>query len=69
MIEMNVPDMTCNHCVDTIRQVVKGVDEGARCEIDLAAKRVVVDSALPPSDFVEALEGAGYSPSLSRAVG
>ena len=69
MIELSVPEMTCNHCVDTIRKAVRGVDEGARCEVDLAAKRVTVDSALPPSDFVEALEEAGYASSLLRAVG
>jgi len=69
MIEMNVPDMTCDHCVATIRSAVAGVDEGARCQVDLGSKRVVVDSALPPSDFVEALEEAGYTPELLRALG
>ena len=69
MIELNVPDMTCSHCVETIRRAVTGVDQAARCEIDLAGKRVVVESALPPSDFVEALEDAGYAASLLRAVG
>jgi copper chaperone len=69
MIEMNVPDMTCNHCVATIRGAVAGVDQGARCEVDLDRKRVVVDSPLPPSDFVEALEEVGYTPELLRALG
>jgi copper chaperone len=69
MIELNVPEMTCNHCVATITKAVHGVDEGARCEVDLGSKHVRVDSALPPSDFIEALEEAGYSSSLLRAVG
>ena len=69
MIELDVPDMTCNHCVATITRAVQGVDEGARCEVDLQTKRVHVDSALPPSDFVEALEEVGYTSSLLRAVG
>jgi len=69
MIEMNVPDMTCNHCVATIRKAVAGVDDGARCEVDLEGKRVRVDSPLPPSDFVEALEEVGYTPELLRALG
>jgi copper chaperone len=68
MIEMNVPDMTCNHCVSAITRAVGEVDAGARCEIDLAAKRVRVDSLLPPSDFVEALEEIGYTPSLLGAI-
>ena len=69
MIELNVPDMHCGHCVATITKAVQGVDEGARCEVDLAAKNVFIDSALPPSDFVEALEEAGFAASLTRAVG
>lgn len=69
MIEIDVPDMTCSHCVATIRKAVGGVDAGASCDVDLNTKRVKVMSAMPPSDFVEALEGVGYSPILVRAVG
>ena len=67
MIELNVPDMTCSHCATTIRNAVSRVDQGAACEIDLDAKRVTVSSAVPPSDFVEALEAVGYSSTLLRA--
>ena len=69
MIELDVPDMSCDHCVKSIRSAVAGVDQGATCDVDLGAKRVRVASALPPSDFVEALEEVGYSPSLISAVG
>jgi copper chaperone len=69
MIQLHVPEMTCSHCAATITKAVKGVDEAALCEVDLEAKRVHVDSALPPSDFVEALEEVGYVSSLVRAVG
>jgi copper chaperone len=69
MIELNVPDMTCDHCAKTIRNAVGRVDPAAACDIDLGAKRVKVESALPPSDFVEALEDVGYSAVVSRAVG
>lgn len=69
MIEMNVPDMTCGHCEATIRKAVGELDPAARCDVDLGAKRVRVHSALPPSDFVEALEEVGYSPLLVGAVG
>jgi copper chaperone CopZ len=69
MIEMNVPDMTCAKCAENIRRAVGQVDSGASCEVDLDAKRVRVQSALPPSDFVEALEEVGYSPNLLSAIG
>jgi copper chaperone len=67
MIELDVPDMTCNHCAATIRKAVAGVDPAAACEIDVAGKRVSVTSAIAPSDFVEALEEAGYPSTLLRA--
>jgi copper chaperone len=69
VITMNVPDMSCAHCVQTIRNAVSGIDASARCDVDLDARRVVIDSPLPPSDFVEALEEAGYTPELLRALG
>ena len=69
MIEISVPDMTCGHCIATIRKAVSGIDKGATRDVDLDARRVTVGSVLPPSDFVEALEEVGYSPTLVRAVG
>ena len=69
MIEMNVPDMTCGHCVATIRKAVSGIDPGASCDVSLDDKRVTVGSVLPPSDFIAALEEAGSTPTLVRAVG
>ncbi|MGZ5032615.1 MAG: heavy-metal-associated domain-containing protein [Usitatibacter sp.] len=66
MIELNVPDMTCNHCASTITRAVKEVDGAVRCEIDLAAKRVRIDSAKPASEFVAAVAEAGYTPTLVR---
>ena len=69
MIEMDVPDMTCGHCVAAIRKAVSGIDPGATCDVSLEARRVTVASMLPPSDFVAALEEAGYSPTLVRALG
>lgn len=69
MIELSVPGMSCGHCEATIRKAIGGVDHAASCEVDLQGKRVTVMSALPPSDFVEALEEAGYASTLVRAIG
>jgi MerR family transcriptional regulator, copper efflux regulator len=43
MFELDVPDMTCNHCAATIARAVKDIDGAVRCEIDVAAKRVRID--------------------------
>lgn len=66
MIELNVPSITCEECAATIKRAVKGVDEGASCDVDIDAKRVRVESHYPVMDFVEALEEVGYSALVPR---
>ena len=64
MFELKVPDIRSEDCASKIRKAVRGVDSDARCDVDVDAKRVSVDSELPPSDFVEALEEVGYASSI-----
>ncbi|HEX5628799.1 MAG TPA: heavy-metal-associated domain-containing protein, partial [Usitatibacteraceae bacterium] len=45
MHEFTVQDMTCGHCAATITDAVKSLDPEGRCEFDLAARRVKVESA------------------------
>lgn len=63
---LSVPDISCAHCADVIRKAVEGVDKGAVCDIDIPGKRVQLTSAMPPSDFIEALEEVGYSSFLAQ---
>jgi copper chaperone len=62
MIEFTVKDMSCDHCVATITKAVKQVDAGGRCEVDLAGKRVRIESARPAEAFRAAIEDAGFTP-------
>jgi len=62
MIEFTVKDMTCNHCAATITKAVKGVDAGGTCEVDLAGKRVRIESGKPAEAFRAAIEDAGFTP-------
>ena len=66
MIELNVPNITCDQCAATIKRAVKGVDEGARCDVDVDAKRVRLESPYPVADFIEALEEVGYAAMVPR---
>ena len=61
-IEFSVQDMTCGHCVATITEAVKAVDPAGRCEIDLAARRVKVESAFSAERIAAAITKAGFSP-------
>ena len=69
MIELTVKDMSCSHCVATITRAVKEVDANGRCDIDLEAKRVRIDSAVPVATFVSALAKAGYAARVEGAPG
>ena len=62
MIEFRVEDMTCGHCASTITRAVQEVDESGRCEVDLAARRVRIESDKPAEEFRAAIEEAGYTP-------
>ncbi len=62
MIEFDVQDMTCGHCAATITGAVKAVDPDVRFEIDLAAKRVRVESAVSADRIAAAISKAGFTP-------
>lgn len=63
MIAFDVSDMTCGHCVSTITKALKGADQGARVQIDLATRRVSVEpSAADAEELAEAIREAGYTP-------
>ncbi len=68
MIEFTVRDMTCGHCAATITEAVKAVDPAGRCEIDVASRRVKVESAFPAERIAAAITGAGYTPTPATPV-
>jgi copper chaperone len=68
MTRFTVQDMTCGHCAATITEAVKAVDPAGRVEIDLAAKLVQVDSALPAERLAAAITRAGFSPVPATAA-
>lgn len=67
MYELNVGDMTCMHCVATIKQAVLEVDAQAKVEVDLAAKTVRIVSVETLDALVCAIEDAGF-PVLGKSA-
>ncbi len=62
-VELNVPDMSCGHCVATVKSalaVVRGVDE---VDVSLERKRATVRAEDTVADgvLVEAVRKASYS--------
>ena len=62
MIRLNVPDMTCGHCVSTITKAVKELDSGARVEASLDDHMVRVESKATQDEVLRCIAEAGYTP-------
>lgn len=62
MIELNISAMTCGHCAAAVTKTVQQIDPKARVDIDLATKKVRIDSARDRATVEQALAQAGYKP-------
>ena len=59
-MEFNIPAMSCGHCAGAITQAVKALDPAAQVDVDLASKKVVVQSSRDRPAVMAALAQAGY---------
>lgn len=64
MIELNIPDMTCGHCVATVTKTVQAIDDKAVIKADLASHSVSIETRADARTIGVALEEAGYPSSL-----
>ena len=60
MLELTVEGMSCGHCVGRVTKTVQEIDPGARVEVDLATKKVRIDSAADRERIAAAIGDAGY---------
>ena len=60
MKEFNVEGMSCGHCVGMVTKTVKALDPQAKVEVDLAGKKVKVESTRDRATLAAALTQAGY---------
>ncbi|XP_071800030.1 copper chaperone for superoxide dismutase-like [Asterias amurensis] len=51
--------MTCQKCVDSIKNTLEGVNGVSSLDINLAQEQVIVESILPSSQLLELLESTG----------
>lgn len=59
-MKLNVPDMTCGHCVSTVTKTVKTLDAAAEVKADLTTKTLTIETTAPAAAVSKALEEAGY---------
>jgi len=66
MTELNVKNMTCGHCVNTVTQAIQSVDKSAAVQVDLQTGRVQVQSSAATVELLKAVNDAGYPASQSK---
>jgi len=62
MQSFDIPAISCGHCARAVTEAVHAVDPAAQVQVDVAAKRVAVESLAPREAIVAQLIEAGYPP-------
>lgn len=60
MYQLQVDDMSCSHCVNAVTKAVQALDPQAQVQVDLAGKRVTVDSHIALERISAAISEAGF---------
>ncbi|WP_353156925.1 cation transporter [Herminiimonas fonticola] len=68
MYELQVEKMSCGHCVNAVTKSVQAVDAQAQVEVDLAQRKVRVQSGAELAKIAAAIDDAGYPVVSSAAV-
>jgi copper chaperone len=68
MYELQVEGMTCGGCANSVKRSVQAVDNNAKVDVDLASKKVRVDTEADLSVVKSAISEAGYPVTASSAV-
>lgn len=56
----SVPDMSCNHCKMRIEKTMNESGKVNSLNIDLASKKVNLESTLSESELIKLFDDAGY---------
>lgn len=68
MYELQVEKMSCGHCVNAVTKSVQAVDAQAQVQVDLAQRKVRVQSGAELAKIAAAIDDAGYPVISSAAV-
>lgn len=68
MYELQVEGMTCGGCVNSVKRSVQTVDRNAKVDVDLASKKVRVETDVDLNTVTTAIVDAGYPVTASAAV-
>lgn len=66
MLEFTINDMSCGHCASMITKTVRALDADATVDVDLAHKKVQVESRVDRARLSQALADAGFPPAPAQ---
>ncbi len=64
--KFNAPDISCEHCKNSIESALKQYDEVNSAEVHIDEKTVNVDAELAPEKLIEIIDEAGYDAELVK---
>ena len=62
MLEFNIPNISCGHCVRAVTEAVHAADPKAEVNVDVATKQVSVTTDSTRETVAAQLTQAGYAP-------
>lgn len=68
MIELQVEGMTCGGCANSVKRSIQAVDASAAVQIDLANKKVQINTVASIGQVKAAVADAGYPVTASKEV-
>jgi len=68
MYQLEVGEMSCGHCVAAVTRAVQALDPSAKVDVDLAQRKVEVESRAALEQVSAAIEDAGYPVIAKTAV-
>jgi copper chaperone len=68
MYELQVEGMSCGGCVRSVTRSVQAVDGNAKIDVDLASKKVRVETQASLDAVKSAISDAGYDVTAGGAV-
>lgn len=68
MYELQVEEMSCGHCVSAVTKSVQAIDAQAKVEVDLAERKVRVQSVAELDKIAAAIVAAGYPVVASTTI-
>lgn len=67
MIELEVKDMTCGHCVRAVTDSIRALDPQANVRVELERGRVAVEGKPGAAELIAAVQAAGYPAAVASS--